>query len=215
MKQIKFSLFAGLLFLSLASQAQFFVGGGVSLSSQGGTYKSGTTSRDLDSDFKFDFSPMAGYFLSEKLCAGAMITFGNEKAVHVLADVTDYSSSFGIAPFARYYPVKVNKFSVYMQGTAGIHFSSSKQKDAGVTTDGPKNTLIGFSVSPGLEYDLTEKISLETGINFLSLGFYQNTAKETVGNVETTTTNNGFTFGAGLDNILSVNAITIGAIYRF
>ncbi len=64
---------------------------------------------------------------------------------------------------------------------------------------------------PGLAYDLTDRLSLETSLNFLSLGYYNTTEKNGASKDKTTS----FNIGAGLDNIVTVGNISIGAIYRF
>ncbi|MBK9391318.1 MAG: hypothetical protein IPN68_14385 [Bacteroidetes bacterium] len=56
-----------------------------------------------------------------------------------------------------------------------------------------------------MAYDISDKISLETSLNILSLGYAYNITKN--GGDKQTVSN--FNIGAGLSNIVSLNAITI------
>jgi hypothetical protein len=84
-------------------------------------------------------------------------------------------------------------------------------KTGGSTTKGPENTNVFLNVHRGLSYDLTEKLSLQTTINILSLGLSYVTSN--TGSVEENKTY--FNIGAGLNNIASIGGIPVGAIYKF
>jgi hypothetical protein len=92
-----------------------------------------------------------------------------------------------------------------------LAFSNSSIKTGGSTTDGPKTTKLYLSVYPGLSYDINAKLSLQTTINILSFGYSYITTKSGT----YTDNTSSFNAGAGLSNIVSVGAITIGAIYKF
>lgn len=90
-------------------------------------------------------------------------------------------------------------------------FSNSSTKSGGSTTNGPKATNVYLTFYPGLSYDLNDKLSLETTLNILSFGYIYVTNK-----ADTYTDNtSSFNIGAGLGNIVSIGAITVGAIYKF
>ena len=121
------------------------------------------------------------------------------------------SSSLGGSLFLRYYAIKWNKFSVFGQGDIGLTFSNSSTKTGGSTTNGPKATNVRLIFLPGLSYDINDKLSLETSLNLLSFNYTYITTK-----ADTYTDNNSsFNIGAGLSNIVSIGAITVGAIYKF
>ena len=124
---------------------------------------------------------------------------------------THNSSTLGLIPFLRYYAVTLNKFSLFGQGDIGLLFSNSTTKIGGTSTEGPKTTSLYLNIKPGLAYDLTERLSLETSLNFASFGYYHTTIKDGASKDKTTSLN----IGAGLDNIITVGGITIGAIYKF
>jgi hypothetical protein len=188
------------------------VGGNFSLYTTGGSTSYGSTTTDKTSTFNLSLSPKVGKFLSEKVAAGVAlnINFYQEKIPGLTETITK-TSTLGLSPFLRYYAVKLNKFSIFVQDKIGLSFSSSNTKVGSTSTDGPKTTAIYMTIVPGLAYDLSDKFSLETTLNFLSAG-YNYTSVKSGSNKDKTTT---FNLGAGLDNIVTVGSITVGAIYKF
>lgn len=212
MKADRILLISLFSFFCVSLNAQVFVGGNFSLNTSGGSTTNGTVKTDKISTFGFNLSPKAGMFLSEKLAAGAAldISFSNTKTPGI-PETTSKSSTIGISPFLRYYAIKMNKFSVFGQGTIGLSFSNSSTKAGTATTDGPKITRLYLNLFPGLAYDLSDKLSLETYLNFFSFGYNNITSKNGTSKDKTSS----FGIGAGLDNIVNVGSITIGAIYKF
>lgn len=202
--------------MSTGVNAQLFVGGNFGFSSSGGSNKVGNTTVDAPSIRNFSLSPMVGYYLTPKMAVGVKLNLSTGKAVTPgTPETVDKTNSFGVAPFVRYHAISFNKFSVYAQGGIGISFASSKTTVGNTSTNGPKTTSFGFGVSPGISYELNEHFSLETSINILSLNYSFSTTKEGSGATETVTKRSNFNLGAGLDNVINVGAITIGAIYKF
>jgi hypothetical protein len=198
-----FSLF----FVSL--NAQVFVGGNFAFNTHNNKTDLGTTTTQKVSDYSFDFAPKAGVFISDKVAFGlALDIFFSGSTSGVQTKTISKSSGLGLSPFMRYYAAKWNKFSLFGQGNIGLEFSKSNRKTGTTTTDGPKTTRLYLSIYPGLSYDISEKLSLETSLNILSLGFdYKTSKQDTYKEV-----NSGFNLGAGPDNIVT---ITVGAIYKF
>ena len=212
MKSSKLLLTVLLSIFCFSLNAQLFIGGNVGFNASSDKTKDGGTTISNSSGYAFSFSPYAGKFLSEKFAVGiALNVVTNTSKTGVNPETISNTSSFGFGLFARYYAIKWNKLSLYAQGNIGPSFSASKSKTGGVTTKGPNLTNIALSLYPGLSYDLNDKISLQTTINLLSLGYgftliKNDTFKEYRSN---------FNFGAGLNNIVSVSSITVGAIYKF
>jgi opacity protein-like surface antigen len=215
MKNLKI-LFVSCLFCIFAGlEAQVFVGGNLGLNSNGGSTKVGTTTTDKTKYFSFNINPMAGYFLSDKLSVGAMLNFGSSKqTIPGTPEEVNTTTSFGLTPFARYYPLTFQRFSVFGEATIGISNSNQKNKTGATTNQGPKTTNLGFSVYPGIEYALSDKIHLETSINILRLSLNSSTSKQTIANEEQVDKTTSFSFGAGLNNVVNVGSITIGAYYK-
>jgi len=210
MKSCKVFLIAICSFVFINLKAQVFVGGSAGFNTSNNDHEGTTTQKS--SGYYLSLRPNAGKFLSEKLAIGLELDFflsGSKTDVNT--ETITKASGIGVNPFLRYYAVKWNKFSDYGQGNIGVEFSNQSVKSGGTADDGPKQTRTYLNIFPGLAYDISEKLSLETSLNILSFGYSYVTSK--VG----TSKDKGsyFNIGAGLSNIVSLNAITIGAIYKF
>jgi hypothetical protein len=208
MKSYRVFFIALLSFFCFSLNAQVFIGGNFGFN----TTNNKTADGNKTSGYSLSLSPYAGKFLSDKFAVGVAldITFsGNTSGVN--PETTSESSILGGSLFLRYYAIKWNKFSVFGQGNIGLAIDNSSTKADGSTTDGPKATELYFSVYPGLSYDINDKLSLQTSLNIFSLGYNYTTTK--IGT--NTATSSGFNIGAGLSNIVSVSAVTVGAIYKF
>lgn len=212
MKTSRIILIVLFSFFYVSLSAQFFVGGNFGLSTSGGSIYNGTTTTDKPSTINFNFSPKVGKYLSENLAAGAALNFSLYRTkTPGTPETIDKSSTIGLSPFLRYYALKLDKFSVFGQGNIGFSYSRATTKAGGTLTKGPITTNLYFNVVPGLAYDVSDKFSLETSINILNFGYYHTTIKN--GSAKNRTSS--FEMGAGLDNIVVVGNITIGAIYKF
>jgi outer membrane protein len=198
--------------LCVSLNAQVFVGGNFSFSTSSNKTNDGGTTILKSSSYNFGLSPNVGKFLSEKMAVGLSLDISFiRNSTGVNPETVNKSTSIGGSPFLRYYAIKWNKFSLFGQGNIGLSFSGSSTKTGGVTSNGPKNTSVYLSIYPGLSYDINDKFSLQTSLNFLSLGYNYTTSK--IGTYKSKSS--GFNVGAGLDNIVTVGTITIGAIYKF
>jgi hypothetical protein len=121
------------------------------------------------------------------------------------------SSDFGVSPFLRYYAFIWNKFSIYGQGNIGIGFSSSNSKTDGIITEEPNTTRISLGIYPGLSYDITDRLSLQTSLKIFNLGYTFYTTKDGTSKDRSSS----FNIGGGPGNIISVGSIVIGGIYKF
>ncbi len=211
MKSYKLFLIGLLLLSGISLKAQFFVDGSIRFSTSG--YQNNeTTPAHKNSSYSLDLKPGAGKFLSDKLAVGVDLDIslsGNKTNIN--NETETRTSGIGVTPFLRYYAFRWNKFSVFGQGYLGLDFSGTRVDSGGTITKGPKNTRISLGVFPGLAYDLTDNLSLQTSLNILNLGFSYVITKE--GSTKTNSAN--FNIGAGISNIIALNAITIGAIYKF
>lgn len=192
--------------------AQFFVTGNFGLNTSGGSSDNGTVKTDKPSKLSFTFSPMVGKFISQKIGIGIGFNFSLSNTKTTGTTVTiDKSSAFGLCPFIRYKVLTLNKFLVFSQANIGFSYSNPTTTMVGTTADETKTTNLYFNVVPGIAYNLNKKISFQTFINVLNFGYYLTTTKL---NSEKETTSS-FGLGAGLNNIVTIGNITIGAIYKF
>ena len=201
-----------LSFFCISLNAQVFVGGNIGFNTGKQKSLDGSVTTGKGSNFNLDLSPNVGKFLSEKVAVGIALDISfSQNTDGVSTETTTKSSSIGASPFLRYYAVKWNKLALYGQGNLGFDLSNSTVTTGGSTSDGPKQTSLYLTFSPGLSYDVTEKLSLITSINILNFGYNYHITKD--GTTKTTASN--FNIGGGLGNIVSVGAISVGAYYKF
>jgi len=175
-------------------------------------HKTDDTPTDKTSNYSLYLTPSAGKFLSEKFAIGIELDLSlSRNKTDFLTETISKSSSFGGSPFLRFYAIKWNKLSLYGQGNIGLEFSRSRINSGGTTINGPKSTTTYVNIYPGISYDISDKLSLQTSLNILSLGYNYSITKGD----SSKTTASSFNIGAGLGNIISFNAITIGGIYKF
>lgn len=199
-------------FFFISSNAQVFVGGNIGFNASVDKTDAGTAAEQKLFDYTLNFSPYAGKFLSEKFALGLALNVSNSRnQTDANPETFSKATAFGIAPFFRYYALKWNKFSVFGQGQVGLYYGISKDKTGGITIDGPKTFSTNIEFFPGLSYDLNDKLSLLTSLNFFSLGVNHDIT--TSGNNKHIET--AFNLGAGLNNIITPGSVTIGAIYKF
>jgi outer membrane protein len=212
MKTNKIILIVIFVLFPFILNAQVFLGGNFGLNMSGGNLDNGNIKTDKPSTVSFNISPMVGKFLSENVAVGALIDFSFSQTNNNGApEVINSSSTIGITPFLRYYAIRIDKFSIFGQGNVGFSYSGSMSKVDGTSTNGPKTSTLSLTVMPGLAYDVSSKLSLETNINFLNFGLNYSVVKS--GSDKNRTVN--FGVGAGLSNIVTVGTISIGAIYKF
>jgi len=212
MKRILFALLI-LVTCSVGAQAQYFVGGRFGFNTNGGSQKSGGVTVDKPKYTSFNFSPSVGKFISDKLAVGVSLNFTAQSQKTTVGGntYTDKTTGFGIAPFARYYFLQMNKFGIFAEGQIGFNYSDSKQPSVGPDEE-IKTTTFGFNIFPVVYYNLSEKLSLEASISLFNFGFNTSTQKDQNNNKDIT---NSFGFGAGLDGLVNTGNFSIGAIYKF
>lgn len=225
MKSLKLTIIAFFAFATVAN-AQLYVGGSFGINSKSSTSTSGTTSVSGPSSFSFGLAPEVGFFLSEKLAIGGRIglqttsnkTYANDADRTVTKQT---QTTFGITPYANYYFLQAGNFSVFAEANLPIGFGGSSVSTGTVTTKGPSIFNFGINLLPGLAYKVNERILLRTQVNFLNIGFNLRSESTTITNpVDNTTITSSiikpeFNFGANMNNVATLGAISIGAIFIF
>jgi outer membrane protein len=200
------------VFICVSLNAQVFVGGSISANMNSTKVDNGTSPTPALSYYSIGFSPTLGKFLSEKFAVGLAINLGfTYERVKTSNESIDRTSAYGINPFIRYYAIRWNKFSVFGQGNLLLNYSTSSTEIDGDKVNGPKDTDLSIYFYPGLSYDISEKLSLETGLSFINLGYTYSQTK----NGDATNTSSAFSIGGSLSNISTLGTIRIGAIYKF
>lgn len=203
---------ATLVLFSFGAQAQYFVGGQFGFNTTGGSEKTGNITVDKPKTTYFNFSPKAGKFLSEKIAVGIALNVMTQRVKTTAGGNTrtDKTTGFGIAPFARYYFLQMNKFGICAEGVVGLSFRKDELPSIAPDEE-RKVTTFGINVAPVMYYNLSEKFSLEASVRLFNLGFNTTSEKDQDNNKEVTNT---FGFGAGLDGLVNTGNFSIGAIYK-
>lgn len=201
-----FSL-AVIAMFAISASAQYYIGGSLSFESNTIKPKGG----DKTTTTGFGFAPEFGYSLDDRTDIGLAIGFSNRTEKH--GDNKDKDNTFRIAPYYRYTFLEFGKFQV--AGQADLSFSTSKTKDesAGTVHSEYKNSGFGLMVAPVLKYNLSDKFTLLTNLNFANLGFTQKTTKDVQADTKTDTTH--FGFGIDTDNLHTLGDITVGFVFKF
>lgn len=194
------------LLSSAFAKAQFVVGGGLRFGHTGGKTEINNNESDLDKTNNFGIYPKVGYFISSDFMVGGKVGLILSTVKDGDTDVKTKNTTFVLAPFARYYALRMNKFSVYAEGN--VTYSFGKDKVDGV--DGTKTTSIGLNVYPGIGYDLSDKVLLSATINGLSL-YAGSVIKKTGDNKEV---NNNLGLGVNLDNVVTSGLVTISVLVK-
>ncbi len=168
------------------AKGDVFVTGGFGFSSE----KTG----DLKSN-GFEFSPAAGFFVTENIAVGARLGIMSGKVENGVTETK--MNGFGVEAFGRYYMTPASKFSVFGELAVGI--GSFKTETGPVET---KSQTFGVNAGVGVSYFLSSNWAIEAG--WAGLGY--NTDDNGGDGADKTNT-----FGLNVD----LSSINFGLIYKF
>jgi len=215
MKKTIFTIAASMLTFGTMLSAQVFVGGAFNLSTSSNKETMGSVSVDGDKSFEFYFNPKAGYFISDDFAIGLGLGFGTSKTTspkeitYSGEEEIDKENYWAIAPFARYYFARTGELSFFGEATLGFGGGKSEYSVGNITQDGPKVSMIGFSIAPAISYNLSEKFAIEA--SFGSLGYSSSSyTSEQTGREETYKLK-----VSGIDFSLDLTSLYFGAIFKF
>lgn len=122
---------------------------------------------DKNTDVKessFNFSPKAGYFISDDLAIGIELTLGTAKE-EVVGGAETKDNIFGARAFARYYFLELGqRFKAY--GEFGLGFASYKsEQKAGGFSNEAKVSGFGAGLGLGMNYFITENFAINFGLS--------------------------------------------------
>ena len=137
--------------MSMAANAQTYVGGGIGFE---------TSSQDGNSETFFKIMPEIGYNLNENWAIGVAVGYGENKTK--VNNVTAKVKVFEIAPYARYTFVKFDKVNLFIDGAVDYTHTDYA---------GAKNNTFGVGLKPGVAVNLNDKLSFVAHVGFLG---YQN-----------------------------------------
>jgi hypothetical protein len=196
----------------ISANAQFIVGGSVSFNTSAISYSE--TGKDTEKASSFSITPSIGYRLNDKWEIGLSATVNNSDSKQPLLLFDNDGNLAGIVvwetdtkeylinPYVRYLIVKFNKFGVH--GLFNIFAGKGKTEGSFLSTANTEYTVWGANIRPVLMFDLSNRFTIVSNLDFFNLGFSQNKMKE-----KYTTT--AFDFIVNTKDILP----SIGFIYRF
>ena len=215
-KKFAIALFA-LASMAFSANAQLYVGGTLGLVNN--------NSKEVDKDNKTELnpsvtglslSPEVGFFLSDNFAVGLYINssfgFVNNRAE---TPVKVRTTSFGLAPYARWYAVKGEKLGLFLEGQLGWSLETGKTISGDVTVASPKTNIFGVTIVPGISYDVTENVQLQMHINALGAEFAHSVKKNADGENEVNN-NCGLTMTTKVGSAQELlNVVSVGFIYKF
>lgn len=189
--------------IALKSHAQteagkFMLGGNV-------IYNSSKNSDDI-STATVSITPQAGYFIKKNLAIGTAIGYQMQRLQVNHGDVsnsyTNKTTSFVVAPFARYYTNITEQFRFFGQLSVPMSFGNSKTGDGEGNhyVKQSTNRSIGAKLSPGFAFfPGGSKVSFEFSVEGLNYNHGSNTYDESLNlnnyNMSNKSTNNQFVIG--------------------
>ena len=199
------------------ANAQFFVQGNMGLSYDDNVYVTGNAPC---TQLSINVSPQAGYWLNDNIAVGARVSFSNTVVKNSIIDMDDPSytkdtrnPSWKFSVFARYKLWEWKKFSLLIDGSISTGTVSVKEKTESIWKTTNTWSTMGIDIAPAFSYELTEKFSIITRCNFLSLGFYSQTIK--IEGTDIKTRHNRFDFNTQSTIFSDLGNINIGFIYNF
>lgn len=109
-----------------------------------------------------DFSPKAGYLVSDNFAVGLNLGLGSDKTTSSLSNTTTKTSSFSIGAFGRYYFLDLGqRFKTYTE----FGFNVKNEKDA--NTPVVKTNTFNIGAGLGMNYFVTPKIAISVGLGNL------------------------------------------------
>lgn len=141
-----------------ASQAQIWIGGGLSVKTSSttlGSYHMGTNNT-------IAVTPEVGYCLSDIWAVGLRIGYAHyDDAETVLIDQTlmGQSNEFSVAPFVRYTFYQTGAFSFFADGALAYRAIHKSGYDSNMNT-------LGLNIGPGVQMAINKKVGLTARMGF-------------------------------------------------
>ena len=232
-------VFVATVFITVNANAQWFMGGYLGVSA-----KNEEESRQYDfehykiktNEFGFTIAPRSGYYFNEKFALGLSLSFHvgtfhkiepsvSFNGLNGEIDTRGHTFNYGVSPFVRFSVFTYKKISIQLETSIGIGYEEGKQSFLHTLTDTKSeftHSVIDINVlnvTPIVSFKLSKHFQLEAGLYFLNLGYSINIQSEPNDNVgvsyKRTSTTHNFNTAFNSSNILAINWLRIGAIYKF
>lgn len=145
-------------------KGKWFAAGSSSLRLDVGKEKSGTSSSLSDeySYREFDFDPMVGYFVMDKLPVGLYFDVSTDWEKDEWDGDVYKSTDFVVGPFARYYIKQFDKFIPFAEARFGIGSYKDKYSDG----DTYKESALSYRFGAGASYFFTENVAFDAFLGY-------------------------------------------------
>ena len=112
---------------------------------------------------KFNFTPKAGYFVTDKIAVGVELGFGQNKNTFTVNNEENITKAnkFAVGVFGRYYFLEVgSRFKTYAE--VGVDYNNTRNENeiAGNKVKMPKVNGFGVNGSVGANYFLSKNIAI-------------------------------------------------------
>ena len=163
MRMKKFFLVAAMAFFALGANAQWFVGGDVSIWST--KYDSNSLFSDQKRELEWNVSPYVGYNLSDRwailadLSIGQTLNNGGYEGSHSLA--------LKIGPFVRYTYASIGMVDFFLTGG----FQYGLDRNYGKSIVDQSYNLFWVGIEPGVKLNLADRFALVAHIGALGYSY--------------------------------------------
>ncbi|TDG37883.1 hypothetical protein EZJ43_01980 [Pedobacter changchengzhani] len=126
------------------------------------------------SNFTFDLTPKAAWFIEDNIAVGGYVDLG------LTTNKISTETRYGVGALARYYTGKdaevLKHGRFFVEGNAGFGGSN-------VNNNGPKTNGLNLGVGPGFAYFITPNIGLETLLKYNGVVGFGNQATQSALNL--------------------------------
>ena len=206
---------------TMVANAQYFIEGSVGVRHDDNSYYSVNHHSSPDF-FLFNVLPQVGYCLNDNIAVGTKLSFTYGMRKDMIIDPDDSNQEierktktpeWRFAIFGRYKLWGTGKLSLLIETPVGVGGSIRKEQTGTITKKTHSESIVFINTFPAIIYDLTDKFSLITAFNFLSLdlSFYSMKLEDT----GTKHKGSYFNFNTQSTIFNSLSGIKIGFIYNF
>jgi len=120
-----------------------------------------------------NFSPKAGYFLTDKIAVGLQVGLGSSKTENYTsgAESETKTNSIDFGVFGRYYFLDLGqRFKTYTEAGLNYKTEGGESTSGGVTVKNDDFNTVKFGLGLGMNYFVTEKMAISFGLSDV-LGF--------------------------------------------
>ena len=188
-------------------KGSIFLGGQISYYNQSAS--SPQDSNQTSKNKQFNFTPAIGIAVKNNVIVGIDLTYVYTKTLTTNYPYNQITNTFGAGVFMRRYVPLGKGFYVFGQGRIGGTYNTGKIKQGNPEIDDDiKGYTVSFGFYPGVSYQVSKRVHLETGFNNLFyIEYDHNRDNQTNTGVVTAVKTNTFSAGSSLNNLA---AFTLG-----